>query len=505
MPSDESRSFDAKRPNIVFIHAESMDGRKMGCMGHPALRSATPTLDRLATDGMLFTNAYTNCPVCNPSRASMWTGKYPHYYDCWNNHEGLRDHIPTFGTTFQAAGYDTAAIGPLDYAYGKHSIRDRVGSWTRAAHIHRPISRTPVPQVVEDGSHYGRDWNLAYRAISWMRDASAGQRPFMLYLTTGLVHPAFVAERRHMDRIDAGSIDVPPDLRSVTDQDHPVEKYIRITKNCDKQFSEPLVREIRHTYFAMIAALDELVGRVLGALDDLGLRESTYVIFSSDHGEMAGEQNQVLKRTMYESSSHVPLIVRGPGVERGSAFETPVSLVDLYPTLLDMGRIDYAEHTDRPDYPETLDGESLMPNLMGDPARTRDWAVCEYHGDRCCTGTTMLRKDNWKYLKYVGYASQLYDLERDPWERHDVAADHADVAGDMEAVLAANFDCDGIDTRAKDYDRRSFQAWRDETVPAGTYEETMARVYSGFDRLCIEDIEPWTRHDEEQIETWLHS
>ena len=79
--------------NIVFIHAESMDGRKMGCMGHPALKDATPNLDRLAAEGVLFANAYSNCPVCNPSRASMWTGKYPHYRDCWNNHEGLRDGV----------------------------------------------------------------------------------------------------------------------------------------------------------------------------------------------------------------------------------------------------------------------------------------------------------------------------------------------------------------------------------------------------------------------------
>ena len=168
-----------------------MDGRKMGCMGHPAMQRATPHLDRLACEGVLFANAYTNSPVCNPSRASMWSGKYPHYYDCWNNYEGLRDHMPTWQNAFESAGYQTSTIGPIDYGHGKHSIRDRIGSWTRAANIRRPISRTPLPQVVADGKANGRDWDRTYQAMEHLRRCAATDRPFWLYLTTGLVHPAF--------------------------------------------------------------------------------------------------------------------------------------------------------------------------------------------------------------------------------------------------------------------------------------------------------------------------
>ena len=106
----------ASQPNIIFIHAESMDGRKMGCMGHPAMQNATPNIDRLANEGTIFTNAYTNSPVCTPSRASMWSGKYPNYDDCWNNHEGLEPSTPTYQDTFESSGYQTSAIGPIDYA-----------------------------------------------------------------------------------------------------------------------------------------------------------------------------------------------------------------------------------------------------------------------------------------------------------------------------------------------------------------------------------------------------
>lgn len=488
--------------NIVFIHAESMDGRKMSPMGHPALRRATPNLQRLADEGALFNNAYSNCPVCNPSRASMWTGKYPHYRDCWNNYEGLRDGVNTYQDALNGAGYRTKAIGPIDYAYGQHSIRDRVGSWTRAAMIERPTVRTPLPKVVTPGQAHGRDWQHAYDAIKEIDTASREGRPFWTYLTTGLVHPAFVAEQRHMDLVDVDAIDM-PELFGIEETTHPAVRYQRIAKNCDQEFSPQLVRHMRHVYFAMIAALDEMVGRVLGHIDSLGLGDSTYVIFSSDHGEMAGEQNQVLKRCMYEASAHVPLIVRGPDVPRGIQIDTPVSLVDLYPTFMDMASIRYGDLAGRPGYAETLDGESLLPLLMSGAERKRDWAMAEYHGDRACTGTFMLRQGDWKLIRHVGFASELYNLREDPGERADLAASNGAPVEALEALLHKEFDCEGIDRRAKAYDRAQFLRWRQEAKAVHTYEDTMAHVFSGFDNQSIEDLRPWTAADEERIGTWL--
>ena len=491
------------QPNIVLIHAESMDGRKMGYMGHPAMQNATPNMDRLANEGAIFTNAYTNCPVCTPSRASMWSGKYPNYDDCWNNHEGLHQGTPTVQDTFESSGYQTSAIGPIDYAYGKHSIRDRIGSWTRAANIRRPLCRTTLPQVVDDGQANGRDWDRTYQAIHHLHQYANSDRPFWLYLTTGLVHPAFTAEKRHMPLIDESKIDLPPTLMPLEATQNGAIAYQRITKNCDKQFSENLVHQIRHTYFAMIAALDDMVGRVLQTVDDLGMRDNTYVIFSSDHGEMAGDQNQVLKRSMYEASSHVPLIVRGPDVQKGKTIDTPVSLVDLYPTFMDMAEINYAHFANRSGYPEALDGESFLPQLAGTGKRQRDWAMCEYHGDRCASGTFMLRQGDWKYVKHVGFESELFNISEDPDETTDLIKKKTNIAQQLDQVLTGNFDCEGIDARAKQYDKESFIAWSKEAKVDGTYHDTMARVYSGYDRLCIEDIAPWTDENEQQLEAWL--
>lgn len=504
MSRSDRAAFDDSRPNIVHIHAESMDGRKMGCMGEPALQGLTPNLDSLADEGVLFTNAYSNCPVCNPSRASMFTGKYPHFYDCWNNHNGLREGVPILQDTMRGAGYRSTMIGPLDYTWGKHSIRDQVGSWTRSANIHRPISRTPLPEITADDAPYRRDWEWTWQACDWMREASRQDAPFMCYLTTGLVHPAFRAARRHMDMIDPDTIEMPPDIGPVSDDDHPVMRYIRITKNCDKGFSRNMVRLMRHVYCAMVIALDEMVGRVLDTLEDLGVRDNTYIVFSSDHGEMAGEQNQILKRTMYEPSIHEPLIVSGPDVRSGATVDTPVSLVDLYPTFMDMARTDYNDHAHAPGYPETLDGESLMPQLTGDAPRERDWVFAEYNGDRVNTGMYMLRRAQWKYVHFEGYdAPQLFDLQADPWEVDDVAADNPEVCAQFGELMSANFDTAAIDARAKAYDRESFTNWREQALADGTYRDTMAHVYSGFDRQCIEDLMPWTDEEEGQIEAWL--
>lgn len=492
----------AQRPNILMLHAESMDGRLMGCMGHPSMQGLTPNLDRLAARGVLFRQAYSTCPVCNPSRASLWSGKYPNVYDCWDNHEGLREGTPTFWDVLDRAGYQVSNYGKLDYAWGLHSIRDRVGSWTRTAGIERPINKMLLPWVTEEPAHQG-DWSKADQLIETLQAAKNSDRPFFACMSTGLVHPAFVTSQHYYDRVDPEKIEIPPGLHDLGDDDHPVDRYMRITKNHARAMAPELVLDIRRIYFAMIAELDDVVGRVLDAVEAQGLSDSTYIVFSSDHGEMAGEHNQILKRSLYEPSIHVPLIIAGPGVRRGATVDTPVSLIDLYPTFLEMMDERYAEHATAAGWPTELDGESLLPQLTGDAPRRRDWAFAEYHGDRNLTGSYMLRRGRWKLLHHVDYAPQLFDLDADPWELTNLAPQAPDVLAELQGMLEAHFECAGIEQRARVYNKRCFRAWRNAQKADGTYAATMARIYSGFSRLCISDYLPWTDADEQLIEAWL--
>ena len=194
---------------------------------------------------------------------------------------------------------------------------------------------------------------------------------------------------------------------------HPVIDFMRVRKGCVGEFTEQEILDIRRTYYAMIAELDAMVGQLLDKVDELGLADSTYVIYISDHGEMNMEHRQHLKNALYEPSARVPVIVRGPGVQRGAVVDDLVSLIDVYPTLMDLARIDT---------PPGLSGLSLMPELTGSKAEGRpDWAFSEYHSNFQNTSSFMLRQGDLKYVAYPGYAPQLFNLADDPDEIHDLA------------------------------------------------------------------------------------
>jgi arylsulfatase K len=478
--------------NIVFVQTDSQDGRVMGCMGHPAMGMATPNLDALADRGVLFTDAYCNNPICCPSRASMWSGQFTHHCEGWNNYKGLEPDAPTFRTRLDQAGYLTQTFGKTDYLSGSHTIRARVTPWTRAAGIRRPSYRIGPPRVLQQDEPrvHRLDWGDVDRSVEWLAQASRSDRPFMLYLGIRAPHPGFTTSPRYLETIDEAGVAVPPP----DERDHPVMQYMRVAKNWEHGFSEQMVRQVRRVYFAMIAEVDAMVGRVLAAVDELGLADSTYVIFTSDHGEMAMEHRQVYKMTLYESSARVPLIIAGPNVGKGERVEAPASLVDIYPTLMDMAGLPH---------PDGLDGHSLMPELTGRPGDRPDWVLGEFHDTACNTGTFMLRRGDWKYIVYVGYDPQLFHLRDDPDEVRDLAQARPDVVSDMDRRLRQIVDCEAVDAKVKAYDRRSFRQWRAEQQAAGTYEQMMARVYSGWDDLADDAVQPWTARDEAIIQRWL--
>jgi len=482
-----------KRGNVLFIHTDSWDGRALGCMGHTAMRRATPHLDGLARRGVMFRNAYCNNPICCPSRSSMWSGLYTHHCEGWNNHKGLSETDPTFQTRLDQGGYVTQTYGKKDYLSGAHSIRARVSAWTRSANIARPQYRMEPPQIVDtdDPRLQKQDWSDVDRAVRWLQDVGASaKRPFMLYLGIRGPHPPFTTSPRYLEIIDEAGVTIPP----ADEQDHPVMRYQRAVKNWMHGFSDEMVRKVRRIYYAMCAEVDAMVGQVLAALERAGLTDSTYVIFSSDHGENAMEHRQFYKMNLYESSAHVPLVIAGPGVQEGAEVTAPVSLVDIYPTLMEMAGLDG---------PPGLDGYSLMPELTGRPSARPDWVLSEYHDTSCNTGSFMLRRGQWKYINFVGYGPQLFNLEDDPDEVRNLAAVRSDVVAEMDRLLKRIVDCDAVDAKVKAYDRRSFRQWRDEMRAKGTYETTMARIFAGWDNLGEGSIPPWTDKDEKLIEQWL--
>ena len=259
----------SRKPNLLIIQSDSMDGRAMGCMGHSAV--STPHMDRLAERGTLFSRAYCNSPQCCPSRASMWSGQYVHQVEAWNNYKGIAPEDPTWRTQLDRAGYRTETVGKTDYVSGRHSLGARVTAWTGPANIKVP-GRVARPQAFLEPPDYRhpRDWTSTETCIDWLDEyaRSSEDAPFMLYCGLNLPHPAFRSTQAWLDRIDPDKVTLPasePEL-------HPVIDFMRVRKGCVGEYTERETLDIRRTYYAMIAELDAMVGALLDQVDRLAWR-----------------------------------------------------------------------------------------------------------------------------------------------------------------------------------------------------------------------------------------
>jgi arylsulfatase K len=473
-----------------------MDGRIMGCMGHPAMTRATPNLDRLAGMGALYRNFYTNNPICCPSRSSMLSGRYTFQCEAWNNYKGLRDDEPNMYTHFDKHGYRTGIYGKTDYLCGNHSTRARVTAWTRTANIKRPAYRMPEPEILDNEAQriHERDWADVDQGVAFLQEeADADDAPFFLYVGIRAPHPHFVTSNYYLRMIDEAGVDVPPEDDP---SEHPVTDYMFVNKNWEHGFDDEMVKKVRRVYFGMIAEVDAMVGELMEAMDEQGLWDNTYFVFSSDHGELAMEHMEWYKSSMYEGSARVPFVAAGPEIVPGTVVDDVASLIDIYPTFMDM--------TGLPK-PENLEGHSLLPEMRAEPSDRPDWALSTYHDSACNATTFMLRTGDWKYIKYVGYEPQLFNLAEDPDELNNLADERPEVVAQLDAKLKEIVDYDEVDDRVTAYDKRAFRRWRMEKRSEGTYEQEMARVYSGFDRLSEDQVEPWTEEEERKIVEWMNS
>lgn len=463
------------RPNILFIESDSMDGRVMGCMGHEAAH--TPNMDRLAERGVLFARAYCNSPQCCPSRASMWSGRYVHQVGAWNNYRGLESNAGTWEERLSDAGYRVHIVGKTDYLSGHHSLGARVTAWTAPASIKVPgRSARPQAEIVREPH---RDWQSVRKSQEWLREHGRDRSaPFIAYCGLNLPHPAFRSRLEWLQKIDYDRVTVPPYDAGM----HPVMDFMRVRKGCVGEYTDEELRAIRRTYYAMIAELDAMVGALVDEIDALGLGDSTYVVYISDHGEMNMEHRMHLKNALYEPSARVPMIVAGPGLGQGQRVDDLVSLVDIYPTLMEMAGLDL------PDGPV---GHSLLPEASGGrhPRRTGQ-VFSEYHSNFQNTSSYMLRRGDWKYVAYAGYEPQLFDLSADPGEMANLASRCPEVATEMDAALRELVDYPAVAWKVSDYNRESFLRWRTETDPV-EYEVAMSGFFSGWGPEHKHILESW--------------
>jgi len=447
--------------NLMIIMSDQHSRGMMGCYGHPVV--LTPNLDRLAARGTRFTACWTPSPVCIPARASFATGKYIHQVGFWDNADPYDGSVPSWHHRLRDAGHRVVAIGKLHF----RSDDDDCGFSEAIVPMQVVEGRGDLLGLIRDdlpvrGAAYKMarmagpgespytqyDREIAARAQIWLREEAGRYRdkPWVLFVSFVAPHYPLTAPPEHFYRyFDDPTLPMPTFYGPAERPGHPFVRDYANAFNFDDYFETP--RDIRRAvagYYGLCSFMDEQVGKVLDALAASGCAAATRIIYTSDHGDAVGKRGLWGKSTLYEETAGVPFILAGEGIPRGQVVNTPCSLVDVYPFVIecvgdaDAGMID----TDHP-------GISIGRLANGErPERT---ILTEYHGMGSTTGAFAIRHGRFKYVHYVKYTPQLFDLEADPDESRDLAADPAyrTVLTRCEEKLRALLSPEEVDARAK--------------------------------------------------------
>lgn len=426
----------ARRPNVLLIMADDLSD-DIGTFGHPRVR--TPNLDRLAARGVRFTRAYTQFPLCSPSRVSMLTGLRPdatRVHDLQTDFRTIHPDLVTLPQMFRRAGYVSARVGKI-YHYGNPGQigtpgLDDPASWDHTVNP-RGIDKDEEPMLTNfTAQRQGFGSSLAYYASPAPDEAHTDgmvasatvalleqhrDRPFFIAAGFYRPHCPFIAPVKYFDLYPLEDVGLPPAIPRAAD----VPAAAWNTNPPHWGLDEHQQRLTLRSYYASISFLDANVGRLLDALERLGLADDTVVVFVSDHGYHLGDRGQWMKQTLFERSSRAPLMMAGPGVAaRGAASRRVVEFLDVYPTLAALTGLTP---------PIGLHGRSLVP-LLHDPQTPWDHAAVTQVRRGAMPGAFMgysLRTERWRYTEWDEGArgTELYDEDADPDELRNVAADPA--------------------------------------------------------------------------------
>lgn len=450
-----------ERPNILWICTDQQRYDTIGALGNPCIR--TPHLDQLVAEGVAFTHAHCQSPICTPSRASFLTGMYPGtIHACTNGNDVWAGAAPLVSKLLADSGYDTGLVGKLHLAGAAGRIEPRGDDGYRVFHwSHHPRNDWPAghdyadwlrtqgidPDIIARSPEKLPPWAhqtmwCADRAIDFMSEQR--HRPWLMSVNMFDPHTPFDPPEEYLHRYNPDKLPDP----LFRESDFASQALL---KSVDFQTSvrrpeEFKARQVKAAYYAMITLIDDALGRLMAALERSGQRQNTLVIFTSDHGECLGDHGLLLKGCrFYEGLVRVPLIVSWPGrIACGLVSDALVELTDIMPTLLEICGLPV---------PERVQGRSLWPILTGqaDPHTLRDTVRSEYYhvlnpinqaGHKQFEGSyaTMLRDRRYKLVVYHGHdTGELFDLQNDPGEFENLWHDPA-AAGVRFSMMKKSFD-----------------------------------------------------------------
>jgi iduronate 2-sulfatase len=465
-------SAHAAKPNVLLILVDDLKP-VLGTYGDQT--AVTPAMDKFATSGMRFDLAYANQAVCAPSRYNLMLGSRSTSTGMYGLGGSMRAKYPdavTLPQYFSKHGYYSQSLGKVfhighgnpgdpasfDAPHFKDFVVEYVlsestrGQLTREEAFFNNI-KTNVPnkqlargaawESAQVGDEAYADGRVAAETIrrleAWKKNP---ENPFFIASGYARPHLPFTAPKKYWDLYDPAKLPLPKVLEAPADAPEfavkrggEIEQYFPVPENAE--IGPNLARQLIHGYYASVSYVDAQIGKVLDAVDRLGLADNTIVVLWGDHGFHLGDHGMWTKHTNYEQATRIPLLIRAPGVTKpGSATRQPAETVDIYPTLAELAGLP------APEVPQPLDGLSLVPVLSKPDARVRDHA---YHAfPRGAFLGRAIRTERYRLVEWTPLrnangnsrtALELYDFETDPLETRNLAAAQPEVVKQLNAIL----------------------------------------------------------------------
>lgn len=485
-----------KRPNVLFLFSDQHAQKIAGCYGDRIVQ--TPNIDRIAYEGVRFDNAYCPSPICVPSRMATLTARWPHRLECWANDDILRSDLPSWLHLAGAAGFAPALIGRLHaigpdqlHGYAERRIGDHSpnfpGTTRQSLGVLEGTNDPNLESLERSGpgmsAYQAKDEEVTEAAVRWLHETGAVRnaegQPFCLTVGYMLPHPPYVVDSNAYE-IYKGRVPAP--ALTAEDGDDAWHHWWRNSRGINEV---PKIQRdrARAAYWGLVHRMDEMIGRVLDALEAIGALDNTLIVYASDHGDHVGERGLWWKHSFFEESVKVPLVMRLPGVlPSGESRKQVVNLIDLSQTLLEAMGERVLPHADgRSFWAVAKNGTAPWVNETFSEYCTDP--VPEWTGGRAVQ-QRMVRSGDWKLSIYDGDPPLLFDLATDPLERQNRADDPscADILRRLKARLMEDWSPETIANRMREkrIEKDILAAWAREVQPQGTH---VWRFAPGINRL----------------------
>jgi choline-sulfatase len=448
-----------RKTNLLFILSDEHNRDFIGCYGNPA--AITPNIDRLAAEGARFKSAYCNSPLCCPSRASMMTGQYPNQTGYWDNTFAYDGRIRGWNHILREQGHEVVSVGKLHFRSSEEDngfseeilpmhivggIGDLLGLIRDDIPLMEKFRGYITGAEAGESTYTEYDMKITELAVEWLRKRAEAEaeKPWVLHVGYVAPHMPFIAPQQFFNLYDSDKLPL-HFLDSVQlTEEHPYITTLKKHLGLEVGFEEKQLRQVIAAYYGLCSFVDNNIGKLLDCLEETGLMSNTRIIYTSDHGECMGKRGLWGKSTLYEESVAIPLIISGPGIAPGTVCDQPVSLVDLFPTVLKCVGADIS--------PEDLlgkAGKSLFEVLeLSGGSRA---VFAEFHGGGTNDACFMVRTGSFKFICHINHPSQLFDLENDPGELHNLIEepDYQEIRAQLEEILQKIADVEETNQRAK--------------------------------------------------------